>query len=203
MDPRPSVGHIYAELANKHGYPRLSPSILTQRFREAFLANTAPLHSPNDWAAIVDQTFLGLVDPPPSQTFFPALYQHFCQPTAWMIHHEVFATLVRLQKPDLQLAILSNWDDRLRPLLNALGLSPFFQHIIVSCDIGIAKPSPAIFQHAAKLLGLPPHSILHVGDSPTNDFAAARNAGFQALLLDRHQPPSPPTRINSLSQLLI
>jgi putative hydrolase of the HAD superfamily len=203
IDSRPSVGHIYADLAAKHGYPDISPSLLTQRFRQAFSACTTPLHSPAEWSVIVDQTFLGLVDPPPSKTFFPALYQRFREPSSWIVHTDVIATLVHLQTRNLQLAILSNWDNRLRPLLAALHLAPFFQHIIVSSEFGVAKPNASIFHHAAKLLNLHPASILHVGDSPTTDFAGARNAGFQALLLDRNQPHSPPTRIRSLSELLI
>jgi putative hydrolase of the HAD superfamily len=202
IDPHPSVGHLYAEVAAQNGHPGLSPEFLNERFQTAFHNRSHPLHNSADWTKIVDQTFHGLVDPAPSESFFDKLYRRFGQPSAWHVHADVVPTLTELKARRLPLVVISNWDERLRPLLRELDLERFFDQILISCEIGQPKPHPAIFQHAAHSLRLPPASILHVGDHPHEDVYGARAAGFQALLLDRHQPPSYGTRISALTQLL-
>lgn len=51
---------------------------------------------------------------------------------------------------------------------------------------GVEKPSPEIFRRTSTRLGVDPSSTLHVGDSPLEDYSGARNAGFAAVLIDRH-----------------
>src|SRR6266542_419435 len=85
IEPWPSVGHIYAEVAASHGIANLSHDELQCRFVSAFHCGE---HSPNtaaEWAEIVDETFAGLVAEPPSKTFFPGLYERFAQAAAWRI----------------------------------------------------------------------------------------------------------------------
>ena len=97
--------------------------------------------------------------------------------------------------------MISNWDERLRPLLGGLKLHDYFQVIVISCEVGFSKPSPVIFDHAARQLGLPLQSILHIGDSPGHDFAGACAAGGQALLLNRSGENSDANQIRSLAEL--
>ena len=63
---------------------------------------------------------------------------------------------------------------------NAAVIDRYFETIIVSCEVGFAKPSPVIFEHASKRLAIAPGQILHVGDSLAEDIAGARAAGYQA-----------------------
>jgi putative hydrolase of the HAD superfamily len=202
IDPHPSVGHVYAAVAARHGHPGLSPELLNERFHLAFRARSRPLHSRADWESVVDQTFQGLVEPLPSRSFFSALYQQFREPTTWRVHDDVVPALAELQARRIPLAVVSNWDDRLRPLLVSLDLARYFVYMVISCELGVSKPHPAMFERAAQLLQLPPASILHVGDHLEEDVAGARHAGFCGLLLERSQPPSPGNRIASLKALL-
>ena len=71
----------------------------------------------------------------------------------------------------------SAWRDCLRSRL-ALPV----RDVVSSCDLGVAKPDPAIFRAAARLLDLPPRSILHVGDRWELDIVGAVAAGFDAAL---------------------
>lgn len=75
-----------------------------------------------------------------------------------------------------------------------------FRHILTSCEVGRAKPDPAIFRAAARRLDLPPSEILHVGDRWDRDVLGALGVGFGATLYtglrrsetDRTDPvPSP------------
>jgi HAD superfamily hydrolase (TIGR01549 family) len=119
--------------------------------------------------------------------FFGELYRRFAEPAAWHVFGDVVPTLERLASMDIRLVVISNWDERLRGLLESLRLSDYFESLIISCEAGFPKPSPVIFEHAATKLGLSPGSILHVGDSLEMDIAGARESGFQALHLRRGQ----------------
>ncbi len=201
LRPWPSVGHVYAAAALRHGF-QFSPEELDRRFAAAWRAKTDFSHTESGWSELVDRVFAGLVETPPSRSFFPALYTAFSSPSAWRLYEAVLPCLQECRGRGLKLGAISNWDDRLRPLLEQLELAKWFDAIVISAEFGQAKPHPAIFQHAARLLGTDPSAILHVGDHRAQDFEAARGAGFQALLLRRGEPPRAGERISSLSEAL-
>jgi putative hydrolase of the HAD superfamily len=201
VDPRPSVGHVYAEVAASNGCPGIEPELLNSRFRSAWKAFPRQLHCAADWAELVDEVFLGLVDPLPSRSFFPRLYDRFAEAGAWQVHEDVIPAVQALQRAGIRTAILSNWDERLRHLLQRLGLTPYFDPIIVSCEVGCAKPDPEIFRFAANALNLPLQQILHVGDDPVFDFEAARKAQCHALLIARSQPDAGWPHIPALTEI--
>jgi putative hydrolase of the HAD superfamily len=202
IEPWPSVGHVYADVAARHGIVNLSPRELQRRFVTAFRRRGHTIHSAAEWAGIVDETFAGLVAEPPSRTFFPELYERFAQAAAWRIYPDVEPTLAALAQRGLRVGAISNWDDRLRPLLKALGLARHLHAIVVSCEVGASKPALAIFQKAARQLGVPPHAILHVGDSCEMDVQGARTAGCQALQIERQAGAHHAGQIGSLLELL-
>ena len=201
IQPWPSVGRVYAEIAAQHGVKNLSPEKLNKKFATAWRAKKNFQHTHEDWAAVVDQTFAGLCEPRPSQTFFPAIYQRFAELGAWRMYDDVLPALDSLASKDTPLAVISNWDARLRPLLEQFRLDRYFEIIVVSCEVGFAKPSPVIFEHAAKKLGIAPEHIVHVGDSAKEDVAGAKAAGVGALLIDRDKKAIGAGQISSLRQL--
>jgi len=201
MMPSPSVGHIYAEVAARHGLGGMSPEALNRRFTLAWRRLDNFHHGYDEWAALVDQVFDGLTAIPPSETFFPELYQRFAEPGSWHVFEDVVPALEALAGRGINLGIISNWDERLTPLLERLDLRKYFQTLVISREVGFTKPSPVIFELAARNLGLAPHAILHVGDSPETDVAGARAAGFAALLLNRGAADDLDGTINSLRGL--
>lgn len=198
--PEPSVGHVYASVAARHGFT-VSPTRLNQQFSHAWKQQANFNHEYAQWAAVVDATFAGLIDTPPSRTFFAEIYERFREPEVWHIYKDAIPALDRLAALGLDLALISNWDDRLGPLLASLGLAKYFQAILISCDIGFTKPSPVIFQHAARVLGTPEANIIHVGDSLEHDVQGAEAAGFRALHLNRNRQTSTEGTITSLLEL--
>ena len=107
IKPWPSVGHVYAEVAAKHGRA-IQPAVLDQRFRKAWRELKNFNHAREEWAALVDQTFAGLLISPPSRTFFPELYDRFSEPDAWQIFEDVKPALEALAARGINLAIISN-----------------------------------------------------------------------------------------------
>jgi putative hydrolase of the HAD superfamily len=202
IQPWPSVGHVYADVAARHGLKNLSPDRLNRNFVAAWRAKRNFHHTQQDWAAIVDRTFDGLCQPPPSRSFFPAIYQSFAEAAAWRLYDDAVPALEGLASRGLSLAIISNWDERLRPLLQQFRLDRYFETIVVSCEVGFAKPSGVIFEHASRRIGVPPAQILHVGDSIAEDVRGAEAAGFHSVLIDRLSTCSTAgLRISSLGAL--
>lgn len=183
--PHPSVGEVYARVAADHGFRGLRPEVLEARFRDAWRRAGTFDYRRSDWEVLVDRVFAGLVPVPPSATFFPQLYDAFAVASAWRIFPDVLPTLEFLAGQGLDLGIVSNWDERLRPLLRDLRLDRYFSAIVVSCEAGFPKPSPVIFESVLRQLGRPAGRVLHVGDSLQEDFSGATAAGFAALHLDR------------------
>ena len=147
LEPWPSVGQVYARVAARLGWGELDPTLLNQRFREAWQRRPAFDYSRAAWAALAEETFAGL-----GQTwtgdFFTALYDAFAEPEVWRVFDDVRPALEALRRLGLQLAVVSNWDERLRPLLRRLELDDCFESLVISCEAGFTKPAPEIFQRA-------------------------------------------------------
>ena len=125
--------------------------------------------------------------------FFEIAYEHFAEAGVWELFPEVIDVLTQLE-PHFRLAVLSNFDGRLRMILGHLGLAKFFRHVCVSSELGADKPSAIIFRRALEITDLAASEALHVGDDPARDWRGARAAGWQAFELDRPR--------NSLRELL-
>jgi putative hydrolase of the HAD superfamily len=93
--------------------------------------------------------------------------------------------LAELRGLGLRLVCVSNWDVSLSEVLERCGLGGSLDGVVTSADTGVRKPDPAIFAPALELAGCAATEALYVGDTPTDDLAAARAAGVRALLIDR------------------
>lgn len=62
-----------------------------------------------------------------------------------------------------------------------LGVNDFFDHTFLSCELGVEKPDPLIFNKVVEGLHVPAHDILFFDDSEVN-CQAARDCGLQALI---------------------
>ena len=198
-----TVGYHYALAGTEVGVT-LDPLQLDDAFHSAWkkMPRRAAIAGPREnddkgwWHDLVDLV-LGQIAPALSDldrdNFFEIAYEHFAEPGVWQLYPEVRAALEQLQS-QFQLAIVSNFDGRLRFILQHLGISKFFAHIFISSEIGADKPDPEIFLRALKLLDLKPSEVLHVGDDPERDWEAASAAGLTTFRLDRPK--------NSLRDLL-
>ncbi len=203
IEPWPSVGGVYADVAGRLGTSALDAGVLDARFQSAW--RTAHQgdgfdYSRRAWMDLVRATFSGLTGRAADPDLFEALWQRFTEPDAWRVFPDVEPCLEALAARGLRVAVVSNWDERLRPLLGRFGLADRFEFVVASAEIGAHKPSRRIFAHAADRLGLPPSALVHVGDSRREDLDGARSAGWQALLIDR-RAASGPDRMAALTEL--
>jgi putative hydrolase of the HAD superfamily len=106
------------------------------------------------------------------------------------LRHEAFAdvrpaldTLRRTHK----LALVTNGASCLqREKLEGSGLTEAdFDAVVISGDLGVAKPSAAIFAHALEALGVAATEAVMVGDSLERDVRGAQAAGIRGIWLNR------------------
>jgi len=116
--------------------------------------------------------------------YFEDLYLHFEQPGIWQLYSEAWPTLANLHQP-YRLAVVSNFDRRLLTIFDHLGITRFFEKIIISSEVGADKPDPYIFQYALDSLHVSPSRALYIGDDPAKDWQAAEAAGMHVFRLDR------------------
>ncbi|WP_175985496.1 HAD family hydrolase [Microbacterium tenebrionis] len=64
-------------------------------------------------------------------------------------------------------AILTNGTDTVKSEIDALGLTPHFDRIFNSAEIGYAKPDPRAFQHVLDALELSAGDVFFTDDSPS------------------------------------
>jgi len=98
---------------------------------------------------------------------------------------EALSVLNRL-KLHARLALISNFDHppHVYALISKLGLGALFDAIVVSGDVGVKKPDPAIFNVALNRTRLSPHEVVYVGDTD-DDIQGARSAGICPVLIRR------------------
>ena len=98
--------------------------------------------------------------------------------TAHLVPHARHAVVTCRQRA--RTAVLTNGLSTVqRPRLRAAGLDPLFEAVIVSEEVGLAKPDPRFFQHALDHLRTPASlRVLMVGDNPETDIQGADRVGL-------------------------
>ncbi len=215
IHPHPSLGEVYARVTEGFGV-RIPPERFMAEARTVFAAFNAAFHAdpanhPSSdehdrgmWRAITARLFETLGRPPlPFDAWFEALYEAFARPEVWRPYPDALPLLDGLRARGLRLGIVSNWDSRLEPICEGLGLSRRIDFILISARVGVRKPARRIFERALELAGAAPDEALHVGDSVPEDVHGARAAGIRPVLIDRDGQPAPAgvNVIRSLAEL--
>lgn len=76
----------------------------------------------------------------------------------------------------------------LRVLLDRHGFTPHFQALVFSDEVGVSKPQAAMFETAARGMGVAPDETMHIGDLEPTDIAGALGIGAQAALFAGANP---------------
>ena len=58
-------------------------------------------------------------------------------------------------------------------------LTPFFDEVIVSCEVGLMKPDTRIYHLACERLGVMPEATAFIGDGASQELAGAQDAGLR------------------------
>lgn len=180
--PWPSVGAVYATVAARHGIAG-EAAVFEESFRRAWRdlrpGGALTSSSKDWWRQVVTRAVPGA-----TAACFEELYAVFARADAWQVFPDVADTLAEARRRGWHVGVISNWDDRLRPLLGALGLTDW-DSLTISCETGAEKPAAQVFARALAAAGVTADQALHVGDSYAEDVVGATGVGMRAVLVDR------------------
>lgn len=120
------------------------------------------------------------------QALFDALYATMLD--QWVPYDDTLPTLTALRAAGIRTAVLSNVGIDLAPVLDRSSIRAAVDGVVMSYQVGHAKPDPEIFACALEMLGRPAEETLMVGDSWRDD-AGAAGLGIRTLLLPRTHGP--------------
>ncbi|KAG6903017.1 hypothetical protein C0995_007450 [Termitomyces sp. Mi166 len=187
----------------------LDPGSLKQSFRVAFqsLERENPAYGRESWAwwsEVIKRTALGAgADEKALDTFLPQivprLLNRFSSKEGYRAFDDAITVVNSLHKLNIQTAVISNADSRIRSVLKDLDFPLHLDPIILSEEEGVEKPSPEFYRRALAVVNtgnqrnpIIPAQCLHVGDELDADYHGAQAAGMKALLLRRNGADSAP-----------
>ncbi|KRE92511.1 dUMP phosphatase [Frateuria sp. Soil773] len=102
--------------------------------------------------------------------------------------------LIRNLRGRARLGLVTNGFTELQTArLERTGLKDAFSPLVISEQVGIAKPDARIFAHALALMGEPPRGqVLMVGDNPHSDILGGLNAGIRTCWFNPRGEAAPP-----------
>jgi len=116
--------------------------------------------------------------------------------------------LINALNGKVKMGIITNGFTELQHVrLEKTGLKDIFSPLIISEEVGVAKPDIGIFEHALTHMGeLDREQVLMVGDNPHSDILGGMNAGFDTCWLNSANAAlpegiRPSYQVTSLSQL--
>ncbi|MCP3983280.1 MAG: HAD-IA family hydrolase [bacterium] len=188
------VGETYARFARNFGVD-LPPPRVEDAFRRVMAAappNVYPgeamapaaLLEKRWWWERVRETFRAadqMVRFSDFGAYFESLWVHFGTAAAWQLLPDARAVLGELRDRHYLLALLSNFDQRLRPLLSELDILDLFDSVTLPVDAGAAKPERLIFDVCLEQLGVANHRSVYIGDRLEEDLQGSKAAGMHPI----------------------
>jgi putative hydrolase of the HAD superfamily len=166
--------------------------------RRSFHADLAGLERPptdelrevTRWRTIVAE----VLDDLPEKTVhrvFEQLWDYFADPAAWTVLPDVLPAFDLAARAQLQIAIASNFDQRLDRIVAGLPELAAVRRVCISSSLGWCKPDRRFYEAVARHLGEGETPILGmIGDDRLHDVIGAQHAGWQAVLVDRTERES-------------
>ncbi|XP_069984249.1 haloacid dehalogenase-like hydrolase domain-containing protein 3 isoform X2 [Penaeus vannamei] len=220
---RTSPGEQYAAVAKLYGIDA-DPKRLTNAFGSSFKKqeNISPnfgascIGWQNWWLSVVKDTFHGADYHADDKTLTSVGYhllKHFSTSNPYELFDGTIPFLEKISNRTSKLGVISNSDDRLDEILRQLGVRHYFDFVLCSYNVKVAKPDPEIFQHALVAAGgkIKPSEALHIGDDLQRDYLGARASGWQSFLVRNNYPlicekgavvPDQTSMFTSLQELL-
>ena len=121
------------------------------------------------------------------------------------LYDDAIGFLAGLRSRGVKIAIVSNCTEHTRGLLTELGIAAIVDVLVLSCEVGAAKPAAGIFRYALDQLDVPADAAVFVDDLP--DYCAGAAAlGITAAQIVRGEqagkvPAAGTTVVRSLTEV--
>jgi len=187
---RASRAALYAAAGERFGVP-VGEERMAELMRAAHAAlplrvDGAFRYGERWFAAFIERIFvteLGLA-PVRLGELAAELCARFADPATFRVTAGAEELLDAARRAGLRAAVVSNWSERLEPLLAGLGLRARLDAVLASAVEGVEKPDPELFQRALARLGVAAAAAVHLGNHWENDVGGARAAGITPIFYD-------------------
>ena len=149
------------------------------------------------------------VEPPPEVIAQMAALEYRSWEQAVHLYPDTEPTLRELRRRGCALGILSNCSCQAGAVVRSLGLPKLVDVVILSFEVGTAKPDPDMYRQACAALNQAPSACTFVADGAGGELEAAQVLGLRTVKVQRpnRRAPEDPSiradhRIESLAQLL-
>lgn len=119
-----------------------------------------------------------------ADTVFTRHLQHYRD--GWTLFDDALPSLRALERRRLGVITNGTADQQLDKL-QTMKLRDRFETVVISGDVGFAKPRPEIFAEAVRRAGLPTQACVYIGDKLAVDAEGATAAGMRGVWLDRRR----------------
>lgn len=106
----------------------------------------------------------------------------------WVPFADTLPVLQELRSRGIRTVVLSNIGLDIHSFLDRAGVSGLLDGVVLSFEVGLVKPDPAIFARALELLNVPGSQALMVGDSPRDDVGGV-SLNIRTLILPQTKGP--------------
>ena len=104
------------------------------------------------------------------------------------LYPQTLPLLRELRQRGYRLGLLSNCSCQAGAVVSALGLEALMDELVLSCEVGLAKPDRAIFEHACRALDVTLERTMFVADGAFGELDAATDLGMVAVKIEQaHQ----------------
>jgi putative hydrolase of the HAD superfamily len=104
------------------------------------------------------------------------------------LYPETVPLLTELRSRGHRLGLLSNCSCQAGAVVSVLGLDTLMDELVLSCEVQLAKPDPAIFEHACRALEVPVSQTMFVADGAFGELDAATDLGMVSVKVEQpHQ----------------
>jgi len=211
VHPHPTFPDLFARVLASEGVA-VDPATVHQRAAVVFerfhaaaeaktLWTTSPERSRAFWHDVYEILLADLGVERPE--LVDVVYRAFTDLSNYALFEDVAPVLEELRATGLTLGVISNFEEWLDGLLEAVGVRSAFDVRVISGIEGIEKPDPRIFEVAMERAGVEPSRSVYVGDNPEFDVEPALAVGMFPVLIDRRDrfPESSAARIRSMAEL--
>ncbi|MBE6936058.1 MAG: HAD family hydrolase [Ruminococcaceae bacterium] len=97
------------------------------------------------------------------------------------LHSEILPLFDALKARGIRIGLITNCYFEERDVIRKTALFPYFDSVCMSCEVGLKKPDPAIYERSMQELAVASEECLYVGDGGSRELETAQAIGMHPL----------------------
>jgi 2-haloacid dehalogenase len=177
------LGGVLIDWNPRHLYRKLIEDEATMEWFLAEVCDTAWNEEQDRGRSFAEAIEEAAARHPEYRPLIAAYFERWAEMMAGEINGAV-AVLEELRSAGYELHALTNWSAETFPhARERFAFLEWFESILVSAEVGLIKPDPAIFRLLLDRIGRTPPECIYIDDNPKN-VASAAALGFEAIAFE-------------------